>query len=128
MRRCDCSVYPLSQPSKIADPSAVNNRSCVWLQPAPLSVWRCWARVSVPQKFNRTDTGAIVIIGVGWRKWGDAFDRFFAARALSWSSESSSGSGDAGVEQRINDLLERWVDGVEAGNSGAPGERVDDLG
>ena len=36
-------------------------------------------------------------------------------------------SNDAGVEERINDIFERWVDGVEASDRRAAGERVNDL-
>ena len=64
----------------------------------------------------------ILIIGGGRRKRGDATDRSIAVPGFGWSSEPSSGSGDPGVEQRIYDIFERWVDGVEAGDRRAAGE------
>ena len=76
----------------------------------------------VLSNLSGSSTCAIAIIGRGRRKWGDAVDRSIAAPGFCWPSEPFYRSGDAGVEQRIYDILERWVDGVEAGDCGATGE------
>ncbi len=76
----------------------------------------------VLSNLSGSSTCAIAIIGRGRRKWGDAVDRSIAAPGFCWPSEPFYGSGDAGVEQRIYDIFERWVDGVEAGDRGAVSE------
>ena len=76
----------------------------------------------VLSNLSGTGTCAIAIIGRGRRKWGDAVVRSIAAPGFRWQSEPFYGSDAAGVEQRIYDIFERWVDGVEAGDCGATGE------
>ena len=82
----------------------------------------------VLSNLSGSSTCAIAIIGRGRRKWGDAVDRSIAAPGFCWPSEPFYRSGDAGVEQREDDLFQGRIDGVEAGDSGAAGQGLHDLG
>lgn len=123
IRRRDGWCCPVLQELKIAGLPAVDNHNRV--SPAGAAAYgRGLVRGLVPQRSNGTAPLAGIIFGAGRRPWGDAVHRSIAVPGFFWPF---FGLGCAGVEQRINDLFERWVDGVEAGNSGAPDERVDDL-